>query len=287
MPSCAANGITIEYETAGDPAHPALLLIMGLGAQLTAWDEELVAALVARGFYVVRHDNRDVGRSTWFDEAGTPDPLAALAGNAQAPYLLADMADDAAGLLDALGMASAHVLGVSMGGMIAQSLAIRHPTRVQTLTSIMSTTGDRSVGQPHPEAVAALLAPPPTHREGAVESAVTSWRVIGSPGFPFHEDRVRADAGVAYDRAFHPAGTARQLVAILCSPDRTPDLKALDVPTLVIHGESDPLVDPSGGRATAAAIPGATLWTIEGMGHHLPAELFGGFADRVAAHCGL
>jgi pimeloyl-ACP methyl ester carboxylesterase len=287
MPSTAANGITIEYETAGDPAHPTLLLIMGLGGQLTAWDEEFVAALVAKGFYVVRHDNRDVGRSTWFDEAGTPDPLAALAGNAQAAYLLADMADDAAGLLEALGIGSAHVLGVSMGGMIAQSLAIRHPARVRTLTSIMSTTGDPSVGEPHPEAVAALLAPPATDRDAAEDTAVKTWRVIGSPGFPFHEDRVRADAGVAYDRAFHPDGTARQLVAILSSPDRTPDLKALEVPTLVIHGASDPLVDPTGGQATAAAVPGAALWMIEGMGHHLPQELFGEFADRVAAHGGL
>jgi pimeloyl-ACP methyl ester carboxylesterase len=287
MPSAAVNRITIEYETTGDPAHPALLLIAGLGGQLTAWDERFVAALVAKGFYVVRHDNRDVGRSTWFDEAGAPDPLVALAGNAQAAYSLADMADDAAGLLEALGVECAHVLGVSMGGMIAQTLALRHPGRVQTLTSIMSTTGDPAVGQPHPEAVAALLALAATDRETAVETAVQTWRVIGSPGFPFHEDRVRVDARVDNDRAFHPDGTVRQLVAILSSPDRTPDLKALDLPTLVIHGDSDPLVDPTGGSATAAAIPGATLWMIEGMGHQVPPELFGEIADRVAAHGGL
>ena len=287
MPSTTANGITIEYETAGDPSHPPLLLIMGLGGQLIAWDDDFVAALVAKGFYVVRYDNRDVGRSTWFDDAGTPDLLAALAGEAKPAYLLADMADDAAGLMDGLGIASAHVLGVSMGGMIAQSVAIQHPARVGTLTSIMSTTGDRAVGQPHPEAIAALMAPPPATREDAIEMSVKTWQVIGSPGFAFHEDRIRASAGAAYDRGFHPDGTARQMVAILASPDRTPGLGELSVPTLVIHGESDPLVDPSGGKATADAVPGATLWTIPGMGHDLPPELFGEIADRVTAHTGL
>ena len=285
MPSTAANDITIEYETAGDPGHPVLLLIMGLGGQLIAWDDEFVAALVAKGFYVVRFDNRDVGLSTWFDEAGTPDLAAAFTGEVQAAYLLSDMAGDAAGLLDALGIESAHVLGVSMGGMIAQSLAIGHPTRVRTMISIMSTTGDRSVGQPSPEAIGALLVPPPADRDAAIDMSVKTWQVIGSPGFPFHEDRIRAGAAAAYDRAIHPAGVARQLVAILSSPDRTPALRGLDVPTLVVHGESDALVNPTGGKATADA--GATLWTIPGMGHDLPIELFEEVADRVAAHCRL
>jgi pimeloyl-ACP methyl ester carboxylesterase len=287
MPSTAANDITIEYETAGDPGHPVLLLIMGLGGQLIAWDDEFVAALVAKGFYVVRFDNRDVGLSTWFDEAGTPDLAAAFTGEVQAAYLLSDMAGDAAGLLDALGIESAHVLGVSMGGMIAQSLAIGHPTRVRTMISIMSTTGDRSVGQPSPEAIGALLVPPPADRDAAIDMSVKTWQVIGSPGFPFHEDRIRAGAAAAYDRAIHPAGVARQLVAILSSPDRTPALRGLDVPTLVVHGESDALVNPTGGKATADAVPGATLWTIPGMGHDLPIELFEEVADRVAAHCRL
>ena len=287
MPSTAANDITIEYETAGDPGHPVLLLIMGLGGQLIAWDDEFVAALVAKGFYVVRFDNRDVGLSTWFDEAGTPDLVAAFTGEVQAAYLLSDMAGDAAGLLDALGIESAHVLGVSMGGMIAQSLAIGHPTRVRTMISIMSTTGDRSVGQPSPEAIGALLVPPPADRDAAIDMSVKTWQVIGSPGFPFHEDRIRAGAAAAYDRAIHPAGVARQLVAILSSPDRTPALRGLDVPTLVVHGESDALVNPTGGKATADAVPGATLWTIPGMGHDLPIELFEEVADRVAAHCRL
>jgi pimeloyl-ACP methyl ester carboxylesterase len=235
----------------------------------------------------MRFDNRDVGRSTWFDEAGVPDVMAAFTGQARPAYLLADMADDTAGLLDALGIASAHVLGVSMGGMIAQSLAIQHPARVRTLISIMSTTGNPTVGQPHQEAMAALMVPPPESREEAVELSLKTWRVIGSPGFPFPEDRIAAKARAAFDRAFHPAGTARQMVAIISSPDRTPQLGGLQMPTLVVHGESDPLVDPSGGRATAAAVPGAALWTIPGMGHDLPVELFGEIADRVAVHCGL
>jgi pimeloyl-ACP methyl ester carboxylesterase len=287
MPSTSANGITVEYQVAGDPGRPPLLLIMGLGGQLIAWDDDFVDALVDRGFYVVRFDNRDVGRSTWFDEAGVPDLMAAFMGQAKPAYLLSDMADDTAGLLEALGIESAHVLGISMGGMIAQSLAIQHPARLRTLVSIMSNTGNRGVGQAHQEAMAALMAPPPGNKQEAVEMALKTWRVIGSPGFPFHEDRIAAKAAAAYDRALHPEGAARQLVGILCSPDRTPKLRSLDVPTLVVHGESDPLVDPSGGRATAAAVPGATLWTVPGMGHDLPVELFSEFADRVASHCGL
>jgi pimeloyl-ACP methyl ester carboxylesterase len=287
MPSASGNGITIDYETAGNPGHPPLLLIMGLGGQLIAWDDDFVDALVAKGFYVVRFDNRDVGRSTWFDSAGLPDLMAAVMGQPKAAYLLSDMANDTAGLLDALSIESAHVLGISMGGMIAQSLAIQHPARLRTLISIMSTTGNRAVGQPHPEAMAALMAPPPGSRQEAVELALKSWRVIGSPGYPFHEDRIAARAAAAYDRALHPEGVARQLVGILASPDRTPKLRSLDVPTLVVHGESDPLVDPSGGDATAAAVPGASLWTIPGMGHDLPPELFGELTDRIASHCGL
>jgi pimeloyl-ACP methyl ester carboxylesterase len=282
MPSASANGITVEYETAGEPGQPPLLLIMGVGGQLVAWDDGFVSTLVDRGFYVIRYDNRDVGRSTWLDEAGVPDLGAALAGKLEPAYLLSDMADDAAALLDALGIGAAHVLGVSMGGMIAQSLVIGHPARVRTLVSIMSTTGDRSVGQQHPEALSALLVPPPADREAAVEIAVKTWQVIGSPGFPFREDRVREKAALAFDRANHPAGTARQMVAIMASPDRTVALRSVSAPTLVVHGESDILVDPSGGRATAAAIPGAELWTVPGMGHDLPTELWDRLADRVA-----
>ncbi len=189
MPSATANGITIEYETAGDPGQPPLVLVMGLGGQLIAWDEAFVDTLAARGFYVVRFDNRDIGRSTWFDEAGVPDVMAAFLGQVRPAYLLSDLAADTAGLLEALGLESAHVLGVSMGGMIAQSLAIQYPRKVRTLISIMSTTGDPAVGQPHQEAVAALMVAPPASKQEAVELSLKSWRVIGSPGFPFHEDR--------------------------------------------------------------------------------------------------
>jgi pimeloyl-ACP methyl ester carboxylesterase len=284
MPTAAANGVSIEYTTTGDPDHPPLLLIMGLGAQLIAWDDDFVDLLARRGFYVIRYDNRDVGRSTWFDDAGVPDMAAIVGGEAPQPvYLLTDMAADAAGLLDVLGIHSAHVLGASMGGMIAQSFAIQYPERVRTLVSIMSTTGDPDVGQPHPEILGGLLEAPPVDRETAIEQSVKMWGVIGSTGFPMDEERIRANAAASYDRAFHPDGTARQMVAILASPDRTPGLAQVRVPTLVIHGESDPLVDPSGGRATAQAIPGASLWTIPGMGHDLPPELFEAIADRVAA----
>jgi pimeloyl-ACP methyl ester carboxylesterase len=287
MPSSAANGITIEYETAGDPDHPPLLLIQGLGGQLIAWDPAFVGALVAKGFYVVSFDNRDAGRSTWFDDAGVPDVAAALTGNAQPVYLLSDMADDAVGLLDALAIPSTHVFGLSMGGMIAQALAIQYPRRVRSLISIMSTTGDPTVGQPHAEVVEALIVPPADDRQEVVESAVKGARLTGSPGFPFQEDRIAARAAAAYDRGYHPAGTVRQTIAVLASPDRTPGLRQLKIPTLVIHGERDPMVDPSGGKATAVAVPGATFWMIPGMGHDLPPDLFAEIANRVATHCGL
>jgi pimeloyl-ACP methyl ester carboxylesterase len=283
MASTAANGITIEYETAGDPADPPLLLVMGLGMQLIAWRPELIDAFAAQGFYVVRFDNRDVGLSTWFDDSGTPDLTTAFGGDTAAPYLLSDMADDAAGLLDALGIEAAHVLGASLGGMIVQSIAIGHPDRVLSLTSIMSTTGDRSVGAPHPEGISALLRPPATDRDDAIESTVNLLKIISSPGFAFDSGRVRAEAAAAYDRAFHPAGTARQLSAGTASPDRTPALREVRVPTLVVHGEADILIDPSGGRATAEAVPGAVLWMVPGMGHHLPEELDKELASRVAA----
>ncbi|MGH9095416.1 MAG: alpha/beta fold hydrolase [Acidimicrobiales bacterium] len=284
MSSTTANGIAIEYETSGDPDAPPLLLIMGLGGQLIAWHPDFVGALVDRGFFVIRYDNRDLGRSTWFDDAGEADVLGAMDGAASPAYVLSDMADDAAGLLDAFGIRSAHVLGVSMGGMIAQTLAIEHPDRLRALVSVMSTTGDPSVGAPHPQAIAALLAPPATERTAAIEQGVMAWRTIGSPGFPFREEETRASTAAAFDRAFHPAGTARQLVAILGSRDRTAALQRLECPTLVIHGEDDVLVDPSGGKATAAAIPGAELLLVPGMGHHIPPELFDDLADRIAGH---
>jgi pimeloyl-ACP methyl ester carboxylesterase len=284
MPAATTNGITIEYETFGDPADPPVLLIMGFGCQLTLWDEGFCRALAERGHYVVRYDNRDVGLSTWFDEAGEPGLLDLLSGTAAALYSLVDMADDGAGLLGALGCGPAHVVGVSMGGMIAQTFALEHPRRLRTLTSIMSTTGDPTVGQASPEALEALVPVPPVSREEAMDQGVAMWKTIGSPGFPFDEDAVRERAGGFYDRAFHPAGNTRQLAAIVTQPDRTAALGAVSAPTLVIHGADDPLVAVSGGEATAAAVPGARLLVVPGMGHDMPEALADRFVDELAAH---
>lgn len=288
MPSTTtAGGIRIEYEVMGDPGDPPLLLVMGLGGQLIAWDTELCERFVDRGFFVVRYDNRDVGLSTDFEGSQAPDFAALFAGDgSSASYRIADMADDAVGLLDALGIPAAHVVGVSMGGMIVQQLAIDHPDRVLTLCSIMSTTGDRSVGQPSQEAMAVLLEPPPSDRAGFLDHEVAVWRVISSPGFPFDEQRIRDRAGAAYDRRFLPAGVGRQLAAILASPERTGALGRVRSPSLVVHGEGDVLIDPSGGRATAAAIPGAQLLMVPGMGHDLPPALWDTVVDAVAKNTG-
>ena len=271
MPFANANGLEICYETFGDPAQPALLLVHGLGAQLIAWDDEFCRALVERGFHVVRFDNRDAGLSTKV-EGVEPNIGAVMAGDrSSVPYLLEDMADDAAALLDALAIERAHVVGASMGGMIVQELAIRHPDRVLSLASIMSTTGDGTSGMPAPEAIGALVAPQPASRTEAIESGVRMQALVGnSPAFPADEAVLRAEVTAAYDRAYNPAGFLRQFAAIIASPDRTERLRALTVPAVVIHGEADILVTPSGGAATAAAIPGATLVTIPGMGHDLP-----------------
>jgi pimeloyl-ACP methyl ester carboxylesterase len=285
MPSVPANGITIEYETTGDPADPALLLVMGLGAQLIHWPDEFCTALAGRGFYVIRYDNRDVGLST---KTGGPPPdlLAALQGDtSQATYTVVDMAADGAGLLDALGVRAAHVVGVSMGGMIAQNLAIHHPERVRSLCSIMSTpNGNMSSDPASPEAGAMLFRPPARSREEAVAQSVEGARVVGSPAFAVDEDEIRARAARAYDRCFHPLGIARQLCAIVASGDWRPELAKLDVPTLVIHGSDDPLVRPSWGRATAEAIPGSELLMIEGMGHDLPRGAWDTLIEAIVAN---
>jgi pimeloyl-ACP methyl ester carboxylesterase len=282
MPTAHANGIDLEWEEFGSADDPPLLLIMGLGAQMIVWDEEFCELIAARGFRVIRFDNRDTGLSTKIEGGPPPDLLAAFTGDtSSASYTLDDMADDAAGLLDALGIAAAHVVGASMGGMIAQTLAIRHPHKVQTLTSIMSTTGALDVGQPEPSAVALLLTPPPVDRAGFIEHSIGTSRVLTSPGFPFDEEGARGRAARSYDRCFHPAGVGRQLLAILASGDRTPALRSLRVPTLVVHGDADPLVTPSGGRATAAAVPGARLLMIPGMGHDLPRGAWETIADAI------
>jgi pimeloyl-ACP methyl ester carboxylesterase len=275
MPNVRANGISIEYDTFGDPADPALLLIMGLGAQMIAWDTEFCELLAAEGFHVIRFDNRDVGLSEKIDGGPRPNVMAAIQGDtSSASYTLSDMAADAAGLLDVLGIETAHLVGVSLGGMIAQTFAIEHPERTLTLASIMSTTGERTVGQAHPHVVPILLGPRPTSRDDAMDRAEIAVKAFGSKGIPVDWERVRRRAGESFDRCFYPRGFARQLVGIIASGDRTGKLRELDVPTVVIHGLDDALIDPSGGRATAAAIPGAKLIEIEGMGHDLPAAVW-------------
>ncbi len=282
MPAAASGDLTIYYETEGDPAGLPLLLVVGLGAQLTWWPAGFRSALADRGFFVICYDNRDAGKSTWLDEAGPADLLKVLAGTARPPYLLSDLAADGVAVLDALGLPSAHVLGVSMGGMIAQGLAIGHPDRVRSLSSIMSTTGDPSVGQPRPDITEMLLSPRPPDKAAAVEQSVVMARAISSPAFGFDEQQTRMRMSADYDRGNHPDGAGLQIAAILMSGDRTAALRGLSMPALVIHGDADPMINISGGRATADAIPGARLWVIPGLGHDIPAELFGELADAVA-----
>jgi pimeloyl-ACP methyl ester carboxylesterase len=281
MPRVQSNGLELEYDTAGDPADPALVLVMGLGAQLIGWDDGLRDLFAAQGFHVVRFDNRDIGLSTSLDHLPLPD-LAAISGGdrSSAPYLLADMAQDTLGLLDALGIERAHVVGASMGGMIAQELAIAHPERLLSLCSIMSTTGDRSVGQATPEALAGFGQPPGT-REVIVERGVENSRLMSGPFFPFDELEARAKYEAAYDRSYQPLGSLRQTAAVLASPDRTEGLRAVRVPTLVIHGSADPLVYRSGGEATAAAVPDAELLIIEGLGHRLSPQAWPTIVEAV------
>ncbi len=283
------NGIQIEYEALGDADAEPLLLIMGMGGQLTAWDDEFCEVLADRGHFVIRFDNRDVGLSTKFDSVESPSMMGLMVAAAQgeradAPYLLDDMADDAAELLDALAIESAHIVGASMGGMIAQTLAIRHPARVRSLVSIMSATGDPDQPRSDPAVLAMLMAPPPPGREARIEQSVEVWRTLAGPGFPFDEERTRGRSAQAYDRCFYPEGTGRQLAAIIASGSRTEALGRLDVPTLVIHGVADPLIPVGCGRMTAEAIPGAELLLIEGMGHDVPPALGETLIDAIAAH---
>jgi pimeloyl-ACP methyl ester carboxylesterase len=280
------RGITLCYETFGDPADPPALLIMGLVTQMVAWHEDLCRELAARGLYVVRFDNRDCGRSTHLQ--GPPPTIAQLLLRSKRParYTLADMADDAAGLLDALELAPAHVIGASMGGMIAQTLAARRPEQVRSLVSLMSNTGGRWVGQPSLRAYPLFLrrATREEGREELVERAVRMFALIGSTGLPQDVQDIREMAAVSYDRDHDPAGPGRQLAAIVASGDRTAELRTITAPTLVIHGTADPMVSPSGGRATARAIPGAKLMRVEGMGHDLPRAAWPRLIDAIAAH---
>jgi pimeloyl-ACP methyl ester carboxylesterase len=279
------RGITLCYERFGDPSDPPLLLIMGLGQQLLAWPDEFVQALVGRGFQVVRFDNRDTGRSTHATNRPPRTPQLITRRFDDDQYDLGDLAQDTAGLLDALELRPAHIVGVSMGGMIAQTLAARHPDYVRSLVSIMSSTGVANAGWVSPSTLRLLLTAPPRDREAAAERAVKMFRHIGSAGFPFEEQSVRERSLRAYDRDPRgPAGTGRQMAAILKSGNRTDELRGITAPALVIHGDRDRMVHPSGGRATAKAIPGARLVTIEGMGHDLPAGAFARLVELIGEH---
>ena len=283
MPTIEANGLTLCYETEGDPADPPLLLVHGHGAQLIAWHEELVTALAGLGLFTIRFDNRDAGLSTHLPERGVPDVLAIVNGDAATmPYSIDAMADDAAALVGALDVGPAHVLGVSMGGMIAQALAIRHPARTRSLTSVMSSPDPIRVGQPTQAVLDTMFEPTPTTRDGIIAMALESWRRTGSPGLGIDEAWIVNVTARSFDRSFDPDGVARQMGAIVGSADRRPGLAGVAVPTLVVHGAADPLVTLPGGEATADAVPGATLLVIDGMGHDLPRVVWPEFLDAVA-----
>ncbi|MFD0000464.1 alpha/beta fold hydrolase [Nocardia sp. NPDC127526] len=272
----------IAYESLGNPSDPALVLIMGGGAQLVHWPQGFCDGLVERGFRVIRFDNRDSGHSTHLADAPAPDNMAAMGGDlSSAAYDLSDMAADTVGLLDALEIGSAHLVGLSQGGMIAQTVAAEHPQRVRSLTSMSSTTGNPAVGAAKPGAFGAG-GPPPQDRDGYIAWRVTVTRALASPGFIFDEAAVRATAARAYDRDHDFVSMMRQLIAVLASGDRTAQLHAVQAPTLVVHGADDPVIDVSGGVATAAAIAGAELLVVDGLGHSLPRELWSEFADRIA-----
>ena len=274
--------VELVYDTIGDPADPPLLLVMGLGMQLIHWDRDLCELFAERGFHVIRFDNRDAGLSTKIS-APVPNVMRLMAGlPTSVPYLLEDMARDTLGLLDHLGIERAHVVGTSMGGMIAQTMAIGSPERVLSLASMLSTTGDRWVGTPKLKVWSVLTRRAPNDRDAYVEYFVRVFRMIGSPAYPADEERTRALAAATYDRCHYPAGTARQLGAIMASGSRTAGLRRLELPTVVIHGEQDPLVPLRAGVATARAIPGAELVKIPGMGHDMPKELWPTFVDAIA-----
>jgi pimeloyl-ACP methyl ester carboxylesterase len=279
-----ANGIELAYQEVGDPDGEPLVLVMGLATQMIAWDEEFCALLAERGFRVIRFDNRDVGHSTRLDAAGVPGRLDLFLGRRErAAYLLSDMATDTVGLMDHLGIESANVVGISMGGMIGQTLAIEHRERVRSLVSMHSTTGSRRVGTPTLKVFALMLAEAPRHRDAFVERIAKTYELIGSPAYARDEERLKRVAEASWDRGHSPRGVLRQMHAITASGDRTAALRRLDLPVTVIHGDRDTLIRPSGGRATARAIPGARLRIFEGLGHDLPRELWPVFAEEIAA----
>ncbi|MEP2735537.1 MAG: alpha/beta fold hydrolase [Erythrobacter sp.] len=290
MPQVTSNGLTLEYDEHGDPSHPPLLLVMGLGAQMTLWPMELVEALVAKGFRVIRFDNRDIGLSEKMEGAKAPGVIrqvifGKLGMKPKVPYTLSDMADDAMGVLDALGIERAHIVGASMGGMIAQRIAIHHAHRMLSLTSIFSTTGNGKLPQADKAAIDTLTTPPASMEEDAlIAHGIKIQSAIGSPGYRPDAEHQKARIRDAVRRSVYPAGQARQMAAIIHDGDRTAMLADVNVPTLVLHGEDDPLVKVEGGKATAAAIPGAKLKTYPGWGHDLPMELVDEIAGAIGEH---
>ncbi len=291
MPQASANGITIEYESFGSDSDPALLLIMGLGMQLVAWPEPFCGDLASRGFHVIRYDNRDTGFSTKFDDAEVPGLVPMLLKSAlhlpvRVPYTLRDMADDAAGLLDALDLESAHLVGASMGGMIAQNFSVQHPARISSLTSIMSTSGHRSLPGADPLVSRHLFRSRPAgnDRETIIAFNMRTIELIGSPAYPIEGEKLRELASRGFDRCYYPAGIGRHIAAIIEDGDRRSRLQEIMAPTLVIHGREDRLVPLAGGIDTAENVPGATLEIIDGMGHNLPEELWPRLVELIAAH---
>ena len=287
MPRINANNIEIEYETFGNASDKPLLLISGLGAQMIFWDEGFIHLLVERGFYVIRFDNRDVGLSSKIEEAGEPDIMQAYmaiqAGQPfEPPYTLEDMADDAIGLLDALDIKKAHICGLSMGGMIVQVITLRHPSRVLSLISIASSTGNPNLPGGDPEVREVMAAPAPPDREGYIKYYVKLGRLLYGSGFPYNEAKSRELAGRAYDRCFYPPGIGRQTLAIMVSGNRKSKLSSITVPTLIIHGSDDPVIRVEGGKDTHEAILGSELLIIEGMGHSLPLETWTQISNAIA-----
>jgi pimeloyl-ACP methyl ester carboxylesterase len=286
LTATVSDDIEICYETYGDPADPTLLLVMGLGGPMGWWSVAFCETLADRGFQVVRYDNRDTGRSTKVKSAArlTRAVLvrSVLGVSKDVPYSLSDLAADGLGLLNHLGVDRTHVVGVSMGGMIAQTMAIEHPDRVLSLTSIMSTTGRRTVGWQHPALLRMLLGHSDRSRAGYVAQSYVTSKLIGSPAYPADPDVIRERAEETFDRGWEPIGVLRQMLAVVTQPDRTKGLRGLRMPACAIHGEADRLVHPSGGRATAAAIPGAELVLVPGMGHDLPPELDDTITEAIA-----
>ncbi len=287
MPQINANNISIEFETFGEPDARPLLLVMGLGAQMVAWDENFCQQLADAGHFVIRYDNRDVGLSTRFHDHGVPDFEKLVTdimtnGAAKVPYTLDDMAVDGIALLDELGIEQAHICGASLGGMIVQTMAINHPERILSMTSIMSTTGNPGLPPAHAEAMEALNSERVDDPEHAMNRAVEVSKVIGSTGFERDEERIRRKALESYERAYYPDGVARQMAAVMAHGDRRPGLNKLSLPCLVVHGDIDPLVPVTGGHDTHQNVPGAELLIIEGMGHDMPKGVWGQIVEGVA-----